>query len=502
MAETKPLQDRPGDYIDGRFVQPRAADGELVVPSPADVRSIVSLHAFAASEVDRAVEAARAASAAWRRTGEDERRALLLRYQERVRAHREDIALAIALEVGKPLWEARTEVDAMVTKVSLTLGEGARFTATQRIDDLPGEIRHLPLGVIAVIGPFNFPGHLPNGQIVPALLLGNCVVHKPSEKTPGIATWIARCFDEAGLPKGVFNVVQGLGASGQRLTTHSDVDGILFTGSAAVGQRIVRDNAARPDRLIALELGGKNAAIALDDCDLERSARALAFAAFATAGQRCTSTSRLFATPGVAPALTARIAEIARGMRVGHPLDGEAFMGPMIAAAPRDALLSAQARARAAGFTPVEPGGAAQVPSREGFYVRPAVHRAPNPAPDVPGYSDTELFGPDLAVTEVADLDAAIAASNASRFGLAASVYTASRAAFEHAAAELRVGVLHWNRSSAGASSRLPFGGIKDSGNHRPAGIVAGTACAYPQAVLLEPAAESALPIWPGTDLR
>ena len=498
MRSALPQLQRPGDFLDGRFVSPDRPDGELVVRSPADIDDVSAVHDFAAAHVDRAVEAARGAFAHFRRLGEDGRRALLLRYQERLRAHREDIALVIAREVGKPLWEARGEVDAMIAKVDLSLGEGARYTATEHIAGLPGEVRYRPLGVLAVVGPFNFPGHLPNGQIVPALLLGNCVVHKPSDKTPSTATWMARCFEQAGLPPGAFNVVQGPGPIGQQLTVHPGIDGVLFTGSAAVGRRIVADNAEHPERLIALELGGKNAAIALDDCDLERSARAIAFSAFASAGQRCTATSRLLVTEVVAPALVDRIAQIARALRVGYPLDDGVFMGPMISAAAREALLAAQARARSAGFEALVAGGPAEVTGHDGYYVRPAIQRAPQPELRVEGYTDEELFGPDLAVSVVPDLAAAIELANASRFGLAASVYTGSRAAFEHAADELRTGVVHWNRPSAGASSRLPFGGIKESGNHRPAGIMAGTACAYAQSVLLESATPAALPTWPG----
>jgi succinylglutamic semialdehyde dehydrogenase len=499
MAQALPLLSRPGDYIDGRFEAPPRPDGELLVHGPADLHELVSAHDYEFGRVDAAVVAARAAFPAFRKLGMDVRADMLRRYQARLRAHREEIALAIALEVGKPLWDAYTEVDAMAGKVDLSLGEGARFTAGAELPNLPGQIRYRPLGVLGVIGPFNFPGHLPNGQIVPALLLGNCVVHKPSEKTPSTATWIARCLQQAGLPAGVFNLVQGAAESGRRLSVHSDVDGVLFTGSAAVGQRIVQDNAAHPQRLVALELGGKNAAIVLDDCDLERTARAVAFAAFATAGQRCTSTSRLFATPGIAAALTERLAQIARAIRVGHPLDADVFMGPMISGASRDALLAAQSRARAAGFEAVAPGGDLAVPGHDGHYVQPAIHRAPRSDLDVDGYSDEELFGPDLAVYPAGDLEAAVAAANRSRFGLAASVFTSSRAAFERAADSLRVGVVHWNRSSAGASGRLPFGGVKQSGNHRPAGILAAAACAYPQGVLLAPADEPGpLPTWPG----
>jgi succinylglutamic semialdehyde dehydrogenase len=493
-----PLLDRPGDFIDGRFTIPDTPDGELVVKSPADLTDTTAIHPHALAQIDLAIDAARSAWPAWRRTPASERRALLLRYAERLKAHRESIALTIAREVGKPLWEARGEADAMAAKVAVMLGEGASYTRDRRIDDLPGEVRYRPLGVVAVIGPFNFPGHLPNGQIVPALLLGNTIVHKPSERTPSAATWIARCLDEAGLPAGVFNLVQGAQHAGQTLTTHDGVDGILFTGSAAVGQAIVRDNAHRPDRLVALELGGKNAAIALDDCDVEATARAVAFAAFATAGQRCTSTSRLIVTPGVAAPLAARIAELAATLRVGYPLDEGVFAGPVIA---EDALLrieAAQRAARAGGFEVLEAGGRATVADHPGHYLRPAVHRAPDAAARVAGYSERELFGPDLAIYPAADLAQAIAIANDSEYGLSASVFSASPEAFEQAADALRVGVLHWNRGSAGASGRLPFGGIRQSGNHRPAGIMAGTACSYPLAILGDASAPAAGAGWPG----
>jgi len=501
MAATLPLFDRPGDYIGGRFVGAAQPDAELVIAGPADVAEHIATHALCAAHVDAAVEAARRAQPSWDRLGAVGRAELLVRYQARLRANRDALALTIALEVGKPLWEAQTEVDAMIGKVDLSVGEGARFTADQRIEGVPGEIRYRPLGVLAVIGPFNFPGHLPNGQIVPGLLLGNTIVHKPSEQTPSAATWIARCADEAGLPPGVLNVVQGDARAGQTLTAHPDVDGILFTGSARVGQSIVRDNAHRPHCLVALELGGKNATIALDDCDLEQSARAIAFSAFATAGQRCTCTSRLVVTRAIAGALVARIAAIGRQLRIGHPLDGEVFMGPVISAAARARVLSAIQAARAAGYDVVLEGGPVEVAQRVGHYLSPSIHRAPHPTLAVEGYSDEELFGPDLAVYEVDDLDSALATVNASRFGLTAAVMTRSQSAFEHAARGLRVGLVSWNRPTAGASGRLPFGGVKQSGNHRPAGILAGAACSYAQGIMLPAPAPGALPRWPGSGL-
>jgi len=489
--------DRPGDYYDGQFHVPARPDGELVIHSPADLADHCATHPYALSALDAAAESARRAWPAWRRLSSEERADYLRRYQARLRAHHAELAQTIAREVGKPLWEARTEVDAMIAKVDLTLGEGRRFTDAVQLGDLPGEIRYRPVGVVAVIGPFNFPGHLPNGHIVPALLLGNCVIHKPSERTPSLGTWMARCMDEAGLPKGVFNVIQGTGEQGARLATHPAVDGLMFTGSSSVGKRLLASQGERIDRLIALELGGKNASIAFDDCDVERTARAVAFSAYVTAGQRCTATSRLIATPRVCRALIDRIAQIARGIVVGAPFEAAVFMGPVIDAAARERLLTAQRDARAHAFEAVVPGGALDVERTRGFYVRPSLHVAADPSRVVPGYSDVELFAPDLAVYEATDVDHALALANQTSSGLTAAVFTASRDQLEHAADELRVGVVQWNRASAGASSRLPFGGIRDSGNHRAAGIVAGLACSYPFGLQL-PGKNDATLDWPG----
>jgi succinylglutamic semialdehyde dehydrogenase len=486
------------NFIRGTFVRPENAEGELVINSPADRKDLVGRHAWHRGLVDEAVGAARSAFAAWRRTSPEARAMLLRGYQAALKQNAEALALMIAREIGKPLWEAKTEVQAMISKVEVTLGEGAAFTSNHRIADLPGEIRHRPHGVIAVIGPFNFPGHLPNGQIVPALLAGNTVVFKPSDKGAGTARVMAQCLSEAGFPPGVFNVVQGAAEVAEKLTTHEGIDAILFTGSAPVGQKIVAANAHRPGVLIALELGGKNASLVLDDADLERTVREVAFSGFATAGQRCTASSRVLVTKGIAAQFCERLAQVARGVKVGYVLDDGVFMGPVISEATRQHLLTAQALALRSGFEAVAPGGVVDVPGREGFYVRPAVHVAGPAVTKVNGYTDTELFAPDLAVQVVDSTEAAIALANDSPFGLSAAVFTSSAASFEVCADQLRVGVLHWNRSSAGASGRLPFGGMKGSGNHRPAGILMGTSCLFPQAVLLPAQTTSALPTWPG----
>lgn len=500
MAEiTQPTLESPGDFLDGAFVVPESPDGELRTLSPGDQSDIVGVHPTAVAHVDRAVAAARAAFPAWRRLGEAARRKLLRKYQEAVRKHADAIAETICREVGKPIWDARGEARALAGKVDLMLGEGARFTRDEVLEDLPGAIRHRPHGVLSVIGPFNFPAHLPNGQIVPALLHGNTVVFKPSEKTPNAAVWMARCFEEAGFPPGVVNVVQGEAAAAKALVSHDDVDGILFTGSVSVGKSIVAANADRPGRLIALELGGKNASIVLDDADVERAARQIAFAAYASAGQRCTATSRVYATPKIIGALQERLAAAAKAVTVGYPLDEGSFMGPLIDEGSRERLVAAQARARGAGFEAVVAGEPVDaIDGHRGWYVRPSLHRAPSADGVVEGYTHDELFGPDVALYEVADLDEACAKANGTRYGLAAAVFTQSEESFEAAADVLRVGVLHWNQSSAGASGRLPFGGVGESGNHRPAGILAGAFCAWPQAVRFSPPADAPLPSWPG----
>jgi succinylglutamic semialdehyde dehydrogenase len=488
------------NYVGGRFVEisSREADGVLEVRSPADRADVVGTHGFARAQMHAAIDAARAAFPAFRRLGIERRIELLRAYQARLRAHEAALIETISREIGKPRWEAKTEVGAMIGKVDLTVGEGARFTRDERLDDLPGEIRHRPHGVLAVIGPFNFPGHLPNGQIVPALYAGNTVVFKPSEKGPGTAALMARCFDEAGFPPGSFNVVQGDGALAAALVDHDGIDGVLFTGSVEVGKRIARANVDRPGRVLMLELGGKNASIVLDDAEVERAAREIVFSGFATAGQRCTCTSRVIVTPKIADALIARMGELTRGLAVGHPDTEGVFMGPVISAASRASILRAQGLARAAGFVEVAGGGAVEIAGRDGHYLRPSLVVAPSARATVPGYTDHELFGPDLAVFVAADLDEAIAIADETPYGLAAALYTQDRAAFEEVADRLRVGVLHWNRSSAGASSRLPFGGVKDSGNHRPAGILATQSTTYPMAVLLPTPTQGALPTWPG----
>jgi succinylglutamic semialdehyde dehydrogenase len=486
------------DFIAGQVEQPAVADEEFTMLSPADQSDVIGHYRVSKAQVDKAVDAATQAFKGWRKLSLSTRVDSLKRYQAALKANADALALSISREIGKPLWEAKTEVSAMVTKVDLTINEGLAFTQDKVLADLPGEIRHRPLGVVAVVGPFNFPGHLPNGQIVPALLLGNTVVFKPSEKGGHTAGLMAQCAQQAGFPPGVFNVVQGARSVAQHLTGHPGIAAILFTGSLDVGKAILRANAERPGVLVALELGGKNASVVLEDCDLERTAREIVFSAFATAGQRCTATSRVIALKAIADALMARVVQLTERLTVGFHQTPDTFLGPVISESARQRVIASTRDAAASGARPLLQGGPVDVPGHVGFYLRPSIHRLPAGVHHLKGYTDTELFGPDLCMVTADSLEEAASIANQTPFGLSAAIFTASETKFEALATELDVGVVHMNRSTAGASGRLPFGGIKDSGNHRAAGILMGQSCTFAQGLLRSPPASTPLPTWPG----
>lgn len=459
--------------------------GVLVSVSPADTGDRIGEFPFSLDAALAAVERARAAQASWALLPEAERITALVRLRDRFQARKEDFARVIAREVGKPLWEARSEAALLAAKVDFTLGEGRKLIETHGLPDGTGQWQYRPHGVLAVVGPFNFPAHLPNGHIVPALLSGNGVVFKPSEKTPAVGALYAEVVGEAELPAGVFNLVQGERQTGEWLTATAAVDGVLFTGSLAVGVAIARANVQDPGKLLALELGGKNAAVVLEDADLDLAAYAVAFGAFATAGQRCSSTSRCIVAREVLEPFAAKLVNLARRLNVGHWSDASAFMGPLISKGSREAFLAACAAGQREGAEALlEP--AEHRADRPGFYVTPGIHLV-HRRNRQSAYQREELFGPDVALYPVAGDAEAREVANDTRFGLCASVFTANRGRFETFAARLRAGVINWNAPTVGASGKLPFGGVGDSGNHRPAGIFSTLYCAWPAAVSTTP---------------
>jgi len=452
---------------------------ELRSTSPADPRDEIGRYPIAnAAAVGRAVERARAAFPGWRDLGFEGRAALLRRFRDISADARDQLSTLIAREVGKALWDARGEAKLVPAKVDLSLDEGMRAVAT--LEAGPGiRATYHPRGVLAVLGPFNFPAHLPNGHIVPALATGNTVVFKPSELAAGVGDWLVRAYEKAGLPEGVLQVVHGARDTGEALARHCEVDGVLFTGSYAAGRAIEAAAIDQPDKLVALEMGGRNAIVVLQDADLELAVAETALSICATTGQRCSCASRLFVHEARIDEFSDKLSAVLRGIVIGNPLDEGVFMGPLISQAARAKVDHYRALGVQAGgerVLCVEP----DLPSP---FVGPGLARFTNCEQTHPMQRD-EIFGPEAALYPIADLDEAIAAVNDSDYGLVASVFSKTRANYEHCIGRIETGLLNWNKGTIGASGKLPFGGQKRSGNHRPAGVAASLYCTNAQAHL------------------
>jgi succinylglutamic semialdehyde dehydrogenase len=450
---------------------------ELRSVSPADPSDEIGRFAIASpADVDAAVARSRAAFPAWRDAGFAARAGVLRRFADATRAGVNDLAQLIAREVGKALWDARGEAAMLAAKVDATLDEGMRFVAS--IEAGPGvRASFHPRGVLAVLGPFNFPAHLPNGHIVPALATGNTAVLKPSELAPAAAEWIAARWREAGLPTGVLEILHGNADAGAALAGHDGIDAVLFTGSYAAGRALKTATLDQPGKLLALEMGGHNAVVVLPDADLDLAAAETALSIAVTTGQRCTCAGRLFVARSVLDAFQEKLARVLRGLRIGPPLEAGVFMGPLVSPAAHEQVTAARALAGEAGGERV----LLVEPPLPPPYVGPGLVRFENTTQTRP-YQRAEIFGPEAALYPVDDLDAAVAAVNDSDYGLAAAVFTRDRAKYEHCIGRVRTGNLNWNRGTVGASGKLPFGGSGRSGNDRPAGITATVYCTFPQA--------------------
>ena len=436
-----------------------------------------------------AVAAARAAFPGWAATSLDQRIAVARAFAEVVGQRAEDFAVLIACETGKPLWETRTEVASVRAKVEISVIAQAE-RAGSRTGEVAGVrqvLRHKPHGVVAVLGPYNFPAHLPNGHIVPALLAGNTIVFKPSELTPAVADLMAACWDAAGLPPGVLTVVHGGGETGKALAA-ADIDGLLFTGSPRTGAALARQFAATPHKILALEMGGNNPLIVWDVADdrLDAAAALIVQSAYLSAGQRCTCARRLIVGPGAEPLLD-RVTALIDRIVVGAPFDTpEPFMGPVIDNRAADALQ--------AGFAALIGKGAKVVRmlARRDM-ARPFLMPGLIDVTAMRDRPDVELFGPVLQLVRVPDFAAAIAQANATTFGLSAGLIGGNTALYDRFWTETRAGVVNWNRPTNGAASNAPFGGVGLSGNHRPSAYYAADYCAWPVASLEADVAEATI---------
>lgn len=435
-----------------------------------------------AATVTAAVATARAATEAWAGTSFADRLRVVESYREKLLTAHDELAALISNETGKPLWEAHTEATAMAGKISLSVaalqercGERESSTADKKIIT-----RFNPHGVVAVFGPFNFPGHLPNGHIVPALLAGNTVVFKPSEQTPAVAEFMTRLWQSAGLPSGVLTLLQGAGETGKILASHPDLDGIFFTGSSRTGAAIQQACVGQNGRILALEMGGNNPLLVWDISPAQRDAAVCMIiqSAFITAGQRCTCARRLIVAAQESAPLLATLKEKTRALRVATPDSRpEPFVGCVISAQAATHALAAQEDLRVRG-------GKVILPLRQDekcpALLQPGIMDVTDLAPE--DRPDEEIFAPFLQVIRVADFSAALAEANHTRYGLAAGLLSDRAELYKVFQGKIRAGIVNWNQPTTGASGAAPFGGIGCSGNHRPGAYFAADYCAYPVA--------------------
>jgi len=448
--------------------------------------------------IGHAVERARSAASPWGRRPESERRAMLERWREVTTAKSEELARLITREMGKTLEESRAEARLLGEKVTITLEEVSRSRvrdfAVEAAGGRRGECRFRPFGVLAVLGPFNFPAHLPNGHWVPALLLGNCIIFKPSDRTPAVGAMLGEMALAAGFPDGVFQVVQGGPKISKALVSHDGIDGVLFTGSWPVGRAILEANLDRPGRIVALELGGSNPVLVLPDVAtangaygprgdslFEHAVAECVRSAFTTTGQRCTCARRIIVHRSIGERFIEAMARAAHAITLGPgDADPAPFMGPLVTSRARDAVFEfVSARERDGAVVRVRP---TKPEGRAGWFVTPGVIQVERFTRE----SDGECFGPVVQVAMADTVEQMISQANSTYFGLAAAVFTSDDALWERCFDEVRAGCVNRNCGTAGASGRLPFGGLGRSGNLRPAGAFSVDYCAFPKATLFE----------------
>ncbi|MDO6783521.1 succinylglutamate-semialdehyde dehydrogenase [Neptunomonas phycophila] len=469
----------PGLYINGEWL---TGQGELFYSlNPATGEPVWEGEAANAEQVDAAVSAARLAANQWAFVGFDARCAIARAYAKLLDEHKETLGRTIAEETGKPYWESLTEVTAMVNKIEISINAAIERTG-QKVSDVPGAkavLRHKPHGVVAVFGPYNFPGHLPNGHIVPALIAGNTVVFKPSELTPHVAEQMVGLWAQAGLPAGVLNLVQGEKDTGIALANHAGLDGLFFTGSSNTGHLLHKQFAGHPGKILALEMGGNNPLIIDEVADTKAAVYETLQSAFITSGQRCTCARRLFVPKGAfGDQFIEQLTQAIKAIRVGEQFAEPApFMGSLISERAADGMVAAQSALIELGATSLV--NLVKIKPGTGF-VSPGLIDV-TAITDLP---DEEYFGPLLQVIRYNDFDDAIAGANKTSFGLSAGLFSDSETSYDTFYQHIRAGIVNFNKQLTGASSTAPFGGVGASGNHRASAYYAADYCSYPVAGL------------------
>lgn len=428
-----------------------------------------------ATIVDRAVAAAKVAQPKWRSLPVTERAKLIERFTEIVKARTNELANTISRENGKPLWDARTEVNSLVTKLAASSEAYEKRASewTREVRGLTSRTRFIPHGVMAVLGPFNFPMSMANSHIMPALYAGNTVVFKPSELTPICGILIAQIWQEAGLPPGVLNCISGGRDTGELLIQNSDLDGVLFIGSHAGGIGILRSLVEHPEKIVALEMGGNSPLVVWDYDDVDVAVHIALQSSIITAGQRCSAARRLIVRRTDSKFIE-RLIDVFERVRIGHYLSvPEPFYGPLIRPVACERMISRWSNLANAGAMELL---APKVSGPIGTLVSPALIDVSACSND----ADEEIFGPFVKVIRVDNLDEAIAISNRTKFGLAAGIITRERGVFDRYFNNVSAGIINWNQQLTGATTLAPFGGAKQSGNFRSAGYMSVDYCSYP----------------------
>lgn len=482
-----------GNYFNNSFhlpptTGPHAVENIIRRFCPADLSLLLWETPVDYRDVERVVESASAGFKTWKKLTQSERNNFLKKYQEETAKRKDEIALAIAYETGKPLWEAKTEAASVTSKVNVTIEDSLpRIENKNILNIMPktnGHIYYKPIGPSLIIGPFNFPCHLANGQILSALAAGNSIVFKPSEKTCYSAQLLIECFHAAGFPPGVINLLQGDGEVARRLLKEKSLKGVFFTGSKEVGKKILDITHNDLSKLVSLELGGKNTTILHDDANTDNALQELLKACFLTTGQRCTSTSIVAIQRKIHEQFISRFHEMAKKIIIDHPVEyvREPFMGPLVDLGALDAYLLFMGMAKREGIEEIMRGKHLEK-AKKGFYVSPSIHLAERWNNDSM-FLHSEIFGPNVTFIPYDTIDDAIKIANATEYGLATSIFTKDPSLYKLCIEEIDSGLVNFNRSTVGASAKLPFGGVKNSGNYHPAALTTIDACVYQMASL------------------
>ncbi len=491
-----PIMQSKGQYINGQWIKGSGVILESINPGYGTL--LWQGTNATEQEISTACHAAQQSLLSWSSLDFDQRAKYTQRFAQQIEKKRDQLAHLIALETGKPLWEAHTEVNAVIGKVNLSIQACHERTWTKitKAAEANACLRFKPHGVVVVLGAFNFPAHLSNGHIIPALLAGNTILYKPSEQAPAVAEFIMQCWHESELPPGVINCLQGDAACGEVLLSQ-DIQGVYFTGSYATGLRIHQQFSGKPEVILALEMGGNNPLVIDEVSDLNTAVYHTLLSTLLTAGQRCTCARRVIIPDSdQGDEFLKRFIKTCSTIKVG-PFDQkpEPFIGPVISHIQALKHIHSQKKL-------IESGGASLLPmallAEDTGLLSPGIIDMTN----VKNPPDEEIFAPLIQIYRYHDFEQAINLANQTRYGLVAGLLSNNEQHYHQFYQQVRAGLINWNKPTTGAASSLPFGGVGLSGNHRPSAYFAADYCSYPVASMEQPLLTMPEQILPGIVLN